>query len=184
MGIHLDLVHHFPFNQVLQRPAKVRQVNSKHRRAQALAIAQHNDFLIRVLVLEPIDEVHFRPNCPFAARRRRFDLLHDVRGRTRHIRLLNNFPFTFRMNNHLHVRMILSDVVDVLRAEQRVDGAVTFPQDEGGFLNGALGVAAEVLARIPDDHFLEGISHRVGGVSSQVLIGKEKDFDFIGSAIR
>ena len=61
-----------------------------------------------------------------------------------------------------------------------MDGAVAFPEDEVGVVQVRVGVAAEVLARVPDDHLVERVAHRVGGVAAEVLVGEEEDLDLLG----
>src|SRR5438552_2081818 len=57
--IYLDLVDDLSLDEIFQNPAQVRQVDAEHRRAQTLAIAEHDDLLLRVLILQTIDQMNF-----------------------------------------------------------------------------------------------------------------------------
>ena len=58
LRIHLDLIHHHALHEVLQCPAHVREIDSVHRRAEALAIAQYDDLLLGVLMGEAVYQVN------------------------------------------------------------------------------------------------------------------------------
>src|SRR5687768_3847997 len=64
-----------------------------------------------------------------------------------------------------------------------MDGAVAFPEDEVGVLQSAFGIAAEVLARVPNDHLVERVTHRVGGIATEVLVGEEQNLDLLLTAL-
>ena len=58
-----------------------------------------------------------------------------------------------------------------------MDGAVAFPEDKSPrVVQGPFTVPAKVFVRVPDDHLVERVPHRVGGVAAEMLVGEEEDF--------
>ena len=79
--VHIDLIDDIAFNEILQNPAEVRQIDPVHRRAETLTVGEHDDLLLGMLLCQAVDEVDFSADRPFAAGRGGFDLLDDVSGR-------------------------------------------------------------------------------------------------------
>src|SRR5213592_4387434 len=116
--------------------------------------------------------MHLGANGPLRAGGGGFNLFDDVGGAAGHVGFLNDFPFALGVDDYLHVRVFGADLIDVLGTEKGVDGAVAFPEDKGGVLDLLFGVAAQIFLGVPGDHFVQGITHGVGGVSAKVLVGE------------
>ncbi len=79
------------------------------------------------------------------------------------------------MDQDAHIRARGADPVDVIGLEDRVHGAVAFPQDDPRGIELGRRDAAVPFRRTPEGHLLERDPHRAGGVPPQVLIGEEQD---------
>lgn len=110
--------------------------------------------------------MHLGANGPLGAGFGGFDGFDDVGGGAGHVGFLDDVPGAFGVDDHFHAGVFGVYFVDVLGAEKGVDGAVAFPEDEFGGAELGFGVAAEVLARVPYDHLVEGVAHGVGGVAA------------------
>jgi len=55
-----------------------------------------------------------------------------------------------------------------------------FPENDPGLFEGLRGIAPQRLGRIPDNDLVRGNAHLVGGVLSEVLIGKKEDLLTLG----
>src|SRR5262245_35995921 len=176
VGRNRDLIDDSSLEKVFQRPKQVRRVDTKHRRTEAAAIVQRNDEAVRVLFLQSIDEMDFRTDRKLAAGRRLADAFDDVFGRTDIIAKLRNFEPALGMTDDSNPWILCAYLLRVLRQEPLVYGAVTFTENEPGFLQLFFSVSAELFVRIPNHHLFETVSERVSGVATQMLIRKEQDF--------
>src|SRR5262245_56111790 len=80
--------------------------------------------------------------------------LDDVFRATAIVRGLHDVPRHFRMDDHTHAGMLLTNRFNLLRTEPGVNGAMALPQDH---LRAAdlIGIeAATDLVGIPDDHLV------------------------------
>ena len=75
----------------------------------------------------------------------------------------------------LHPGKPAPELLDMRGLEHLVDRAVALPEQDSADRDRRLGVSAQGLARVPDDHLVERNSHGPGGVPAQVLVGKEQD---------
>lgn len=53
--------------------------------------------------------------------------------------------------------------------------AIPFPENDPGLFEGLRGIAPQRLSRIPDNDFIRGDTHLVGGILTEVLIRKKED---------
>ena len=135
-------------------------------------------------MFQAIDQMYLSADRPLAAWRGGFDLLDDVRRTPGQVGFLDDIPIAFGMDNDLHRRVRNTELVDVLGAKELVDGTVTFPEDEVGGAELLGGVAAQIFARIPDDHFVERVPHLVRRITAKVLVGEEENLGIENSGSR
>ncbi len=109
------------------------------------------------------------------------DRLDDALGRAGRVGLLADLVSALGMDDHVDVRLLGAGLVNVLGPEEHVHGAVALPEDIGGVEQGVFIVAAEgCVVRVPDTAGGGHVrAHLRRGVSAEVLIGQEQDFDLL-----
>src|SRR5690606_36770955 len=125
--------------------------------------------LVRVLILQAVDQVHLGADGPLRARRGLTHLIDDVGGGAGYVGLLHNLPLALGVDDHLQPRIPGTDLVHMFRPEEGMDRSMTLPKTEVGLAQGTLIVAAQIPYRIPDHHLLERIAHRMGRVAAEEL---------------
>ncbi len=80
-----------------------------------------------------------------------------------------------RVGDHLPVRVLGEELVDVLGLKALVHGAKALPQDEPGVADLPGREPAHGLGEVPHHHLLQGDAHAVTGIAPQVLVGEEQD---------
>ncbi len=134
------------------------------------------DLLLRVELLQAIDQVQLRADRPLGARRRLLDGLDDLARASLHIALVADFHRAFGMDQNLDVGILRAELIDVLGTKHRVDTAVPLPEEDLAPLQLFGRVAAAFrFVRVPDTHLVQRDAHRLGRVAAEVLIGKEQD---------
>src|SRR5229473_1117882 len=164
------------FAQIFERPEEMLRSNTEHRRADADAGIERNDFVVPQFLAEAVDEVNFRADGPLGAGRRSLDGFDDALGGADLIGGLRDFETAFGMRNDANAGMLAADALDLLRREALVHGAVTLPEDDTRAADRLRRVSAKFLAGIPDDHLFERDAHAIAGVAAEVLVGKEENF--------
>src|SRR3981081_1788746 len=80
--VHGNAVNDIAFAEIFERPEEMLRGDTEHRRADANAGIERNDFVILQFLAEAVDEVDFRADCPHRAGWRSLDGLDDALGRT------------------------------------------------------------------------------------------------------
>ena len=137
--------------------------------------SEAEDGLVRVLQGQAVDEADFGADGPDAAGRGLVDGLADELGGAVQVGDLEGFHGTFGVDQDVDVGVAVAGRLDLGRGEAGVDGAMALPEDHPGVAQLFLGVAAQALEGIPDDHFVQGNTELEGGVAAQVLVGEEED---------
>src|SRR5712692_7823848 len=164
------------FAQIFERPEEMLRSNTEHRRADADAGIERDDFVVPQFLAEAIDEVDFGANGPLGACGRSLDGFDDALGRADLIGGLRNFETAFGMRNDANAGMLAADALDLLRREALVHGAIALPEDDARAADRFRRVSTKFLVGIPDDHLFERNAHAISGVASKVLVGKEENF--------
>src|SRR5258708_4544343 len=162
--------------QIFERPEEMLRSNTEHRRADADAGIERNDFVVPQFLAEAIDEVDFGADGPLGACGRSLDGFDDALGRADLIGGLRDFETAFGMRNDANAGMLAANALDLLRREALVHGAVTLPEDDARAADRLRRVSAKFLVGIPDDHLFERDAHAIAGVAAEVLVGEEKNF--------
>ena len=100
-------------------------------------------------------------------------LAHDVDdafGRAALVGRLDDLERALGMRDHLALRILLAERVDLLDGEARVDRAVPLPQQQLGVLDDLRGQPAADLVGIPDGHPIERDAHLEAGVAAEMLV--------------
>src|SRR5713101_2521043 len=171
-----DAVHYVALAQIFEHPEQMLRSDTEHRRANADAGIERNDFVVLQFLAEAVDEMDFRADGPFGAGRRSLDGFDDALGRADLVGGLGNLEAAFGMRDDANAGMLAADARDLLRREALVNGAIALPEDDARVANRFRRVSAIFLVRIPDDHLLEWDAHAKTGVAAEVLIGEEEDF--------
>ena len=174
-GVDGDLVDDVAFHEVVEDPEEMGGVDAVHGGAEALAFGEGDDVFVGELFGEAVDHVDFGADGPGGAGRGGCDGLADEIGAAGEVGFLDDFVAAFGVDDDFHVGVLRAGLIDVFGAEELVDGAVAFPEDEGGVADLVFGEAAGGEFVIPDDHGGEGEVHFEGGVSAEVLVGEEDD---------
>ena len=170
---HDDTIDHMPFGEIFHGPTKMRRVDTKHRGTLTDGGRQKKDPLIRLKPLEPIDKIQLSSDRPYRVGRRGTDRLDNELSRTDEIRFIHYVLVALRMYNDLHVRVLLSEIIDVRRLKHLMHAAVAFPQNEPRALDRLDRIAALRHERVPHDHILTRDAHFVRGIASQMFVGKK-----------
>src|SRR6266404_2146546 len=72
-----DAVHYVALAQIFERPEEMLRSDTEHRRADANAGIERDDFVILQFLAETVDEVNFRADGPFGAGGRSLDGFDD-----------------------------------------------------------------------------------------------------------
>ena len=161
--------------EVLHSPAEMRAVDAEHRGTLADGGREEEDFLIGQIPLQAVHQIQFCPDRPGGTGRRRRHSLDDELGRPREIRLVHHILMTFRMNDHLAVRKLLPEIVDMDGLKHLVHAAVALPENQLCPLDCFASIAAVGLKRIPDNHLLARQPHLIGRIAAQMLVGEEEN---------
>src|SRR5258708_16255836 len=73
-----NMVDDVALTQIFERPEEMLRSNTEHRRADADAGIERDDFVVLQLLAEAVDEVDFRADGPLGAGRRRLNGFDDV----------------------------------------------------------------------------------------------------------
>ena len=176
VGVDGDAVDDFAFGEVVEDVEEVRGVDAVHGGAETLAFGEGDDFFVGVLVGEAVDHVDFGADGPTGACGSGSDGFADEVGGAGDVGFLDDFVAAFGVDDDFDIRILRADLIDMFRAKELVDGAVAFPEDEGGVADLVFGEAAGGEFVVPDDHRLQRVAHFEGGVSAEVLVGEENDF--------
>src|ERR1019366_3046873 len=147
--IHGDAVRHLAGAEAFECPAKMLGRDPEHGAAHAQTVIERNHQPVRVLLRQAANHMDFRAHGPSASWRSLHDAFDDVFRRAHLVRLLADFPGTFRVRDHANARVALARALHVLRAETLVYGAVPLPQVNTRVTNLTLGETAIFLVRIP-----------------------------------
>ena len=79
------------FEKVLERPEKVRRIDSKHRGAEAATVVERNDQEIRILFFQTVDQVNLRADRQFGSSTNLTHPLDDQFRQTNVVRKLRDF---------------------------------------------------------------------------------------------
>src|SRR5260370_11851315 len=164
------------FAEIFERPEEMLRSNTEHRRADADAGIERNDFVVPQFLAEAIDEVDFGADGPLGACRRSLDGFDNALGRTDLIGGLRDFETAFGMRDDANAGMLAADALDLLRREALVHRTIAFPKDDARAANGFRRVSAKFLVGIPDDHLFERDAHAIAGVAAGMLVGEGKNF--------
>lgn len=175
-GVDGDLVDDFALGEVVQRIEEVWGIDAVHGGAEALAVGEDGDGFVGVGFGEAVDHVDFGADGPLGAWGSGGDGFADEVGAAGEVGFLDDFVAAFGVDQDGDAGDLGTDHIDVFGSEELVDGAVSFPEDEGGVADLVIGEAAGGLFVVPDDHGVEGEAHFGGGVSAEVLVGEEDNF--------
>src|SRR5258708_1326255 len=125
--------------------------DTEHRRADANAGIERDDFVVLQFLAEPVDEVDFGGGGPLRAGGRRLNGFDDALGRTDLIGGLCDFEAAFGMHDDANAGMLAADALDLLRREALVHGAIALPEDDACPADRFRRCSTKFLARIPDD---------------------------------
>src|SRR5260370_34309331 len=75
--IHGDAVHYVALAQIFEHPEQMLRSDTEHRRANADAGIERNDFVVLQFLAEAVDAMDFRADGPFGAGRRSLGCFHD-----------------------------------------------------------------------------------------------------------
>src|SRR5229473_1038407 len=164
------------FTQIFERPEEMLRSNSEHRRADADAGIERDDFVVPQFLAEAIDEVDFGADGPLGACGRSLDGFDDALGGADRIGGLRDFEAAFGMRDDANAGMLAADTLDLLRREALVHGTIALPEDDTRAANRLRRVSAKFLIGIPDDHLFERDAHAIAGVAAEMLVGEEKNF--------
>src|SRR5258707_8567511 len=104
--------------------------DAKHRRADANAGIERDDFVVPQFLAEAVDEVDFGADGPLSAGGRSLNGFDDSLGPTDLIGGLCDFEAAFGMHHDANARMLAADALDLLRPETLVPGAIALPEDD------------------------------------------------------
>src|SRR6266851_4011257 len=162
--------------EVFEHPKEMLRSDAEHRRADANAGIERDDFVVLQFLAEAVDEVDLRADGPFGARGRSLDGFDDAFGGADLIGGLGDLEAAFRVRDDANTGMLAADALDLLRCEALVHGAIALPEDDARAANRFRRVSAKFLVRIPDDHLFERDAHAIAGVAAEVLVGEEENF--------
>src|SRR6266851_7050804 len=162
--------------EVFEHPKEMLGSDAEHRRADANAGIERDDFVVLQFLAEAVDEVDLRADGPFGARGRSLDGFDDAFGGADLIGGLGDLEAAFRVRDDANTGMLAADALDLLRREALVHGAIALPEDDARAANRFRRVSAKFLVGIPDDHLFERDAHAIAGVAAEVLVGEEKHF--------
>src|SRR5258706_13207223 len=149
--------------------------DTEHRRADANAGIERDNFVVLQFLAEPVGEVDFGADGPLSAGGRSLNGFDDALGRTDLIGGLCDFEAAFGMHDDANAGMLAADALDLLRREALVHGAIALPEDDARVVNRFRRVSAKFLIGIPDDPFVERDAPAITGVSTKWLVGKARD---------
>src|SRR6478609_489116 len=110
--------------EILHRPAEVCGIDPKHGRALAHRRREEEDFFVRQVALQAIDQIELGPYGPYGAGRCSRDGLDDEFRRPSQIRPVHDILMTFRMHNDLAGGIPLAEMIDVDRLKHLMDAAM------------------------------------------------------------
>src|SRR5260370_5564998 len=125
-----DAVQDVALAQLFEHTEQMLRSDTKHRRPNADAGIERNDFVVRQFLAEAVDEMDFRADGPFGAGRRSLDGFDDALGRADLIGGLGNLEAAFGMRDDANAGMLAADARHPLRREARVHRAPALPVDE------------------------------------------------------
>ena len=125
-----DVIHDMSVDEIFHRPAEVRGIDAVHGRALADGRGQEKHLLVRLFLLQTIDQIEFRPDRPCRPGGRRGDGANDEFRRPDQVRLVDHIFVAFRMDDHLPFRILLAEIVDVRRLKHLVHAAMALPQNQ------------------------------------------------------
>src|ERR1700694_3492346 len=164
-----DAVHYVALAEVFERPEEMLRSDTEHRRADANAGIERDDFVVLQFLAEAVDKVDFGADGPLGAGGRSLDGFDDALGRTDLIGGLRDFEAAFGMHDDANAGMLAADALDLLRREALVHGGIALPEDDPRVVNRFRSVSAKFLVGIPDDHLAERNAHAIASVASKGL---------------
>ena len=142
------------FHQILHDIRQIKWADAVHGAAQAGEGRQEFDHFVGIFVLQAVDEVHLRADCPLATCWRLVNLLDDVGSRADKIGGIHHLHHTFGVNNHVDIGMMFAPRHGVFGAELLMNAAMSAPQDNLGVADLVVGQATIGLEGIPEYHLL------------------------------
>lgn len=132
LGVDFDLVDDVAVGELVEDVEEVGRVDAVHGGAEALAFGEHGDFDIALggFVGEAVDHVDFGTDGPGGAGFGVVDGLDDAFGGAVEVGLLYDFVHAFGVDHDGDVGVFGAGLVDVFGAEEFVDGAMAFPEDD------------------------------------------------------
>src|SRR6478735_1773343 len=173
--VDADRVDDPAFDERLEGPHEVREVDAVHRRAVADVLLQEGDPLVRELRGEATHEVELGADDPRRAVGRCRDGLDDLLGRADLVGELDDLVAALGVHDHLDVGDLAARGLDRVDREPAVHRTVPAPQDHPGGLELLARQPAVRAVRVPDDAVVEGeaeLAH--GGVAAEGLVGQEE----------
>src|SRR5882762_7144440 len=169
-----DAVHYVALAQIFERPEEMLRSDTEHRRADANAGIERDDFVILQFLAETVDEVDFRADGPFGAGGRSLDGFDDALGRAGLIGGLGDLEAALGMRDDANARMLAADALDLLRRKALVHGTVAFPEDDTRATNRFRRVSAKFLEGSPANHWSRGEAKALAGVRPGGFIGRKR----------
>ena len=128
----LDAIHHSALGEIVERPEQVRLINSIHRGAKTLAIAQHPNFHISLghRLRDSGHQMDLRPDEPATSRFGPLQDVDDVLRAPGEISQIYDFLGTFGVNDDRAVGMFGACCGDMFRSEESMNAAVTGPEHD------------------------------------------------------
>src|SRR5258706_7100272 len=102
--------------------------DTEHRRADANAGIERDNFVVLQFLAEPVDEVDFGADGPLSAGGRSLNGFGDALGRTDLIGGLCDLEAAFGMHDDANAGMLAADALDLLLRRTLGDGAIDPPQ--------------------------------------------------------
>src|SRR6266403_5080690 len=146
-----DAVHDVALAQIFEHPEQMLRSDTEHRRANADAGIERNDFVVLQFLAEAVDEMDFGADGPLSAGGRSLDGFDDALGRTDLIGGLCDFEAAFGMHDDANAGMLAADTLDLLRREALVHGAIALPEDDACAADRFRRGSTKFLVGIPDD---------------------------------
>ena len=101
--------------------------------------------------------------------------INNVLGRPIHVRGLDHWQRTFRMDDDLDIRMVAASLFDLGDREPGMNGAIALPQEDDRIPQFFFSVPTQRQEGIPNNHaFLRNVLTD-GGVATKMLVGEKED---------